>query len=475
MRDRNRVLSILVVCLLLLVPLVARAQTTGTIEGTITDQAGAVLPGVSVELAGAGVGTGKSTVTGQDGKFRFLSIRPGDYTVTATLTGFGRVQKKATVTLDSTTFANLQLQLSTTAEVTVTGEAPLIDTSSTTTGSTYTSKVIDQLPVTRNYADIVAANPGVSYDRGDTQGRALALTIYGSTSVENQYIIDGLNTTNVIRGFQGKALNQEFIQEVEVKAGGYQAEYGRALGGVVNVITKSGGNEFHGDGFGYFDSFGTRAKQDVCPSVGAAPPDTVCNNTGPDTLAGMRISGYDRYDFGADLGGYMWKDRIWFFLAYDRVDLGNQTVSRLASSASVSNATKFPLDETDNLYSGKITLNITQSTTLTGTVFNDPSTLEGAPDSDPRTNRPATINSNDPRTWLARRDIGGLDWGVRFNQLIGSMGLVQAQGGQHTDRFELKPSGIGAGVQYNDFGCEGGTVDIPCVPPTSANDTTGGY
>src|SRR5207237_3613001 len=107
----------------------------------------------------------------------------------------------------------------------------------------------------------VRANPGVNVDRGENQGRALSLTIYGATSVENQYIIDGVNTTNVIKGFQGKAINGEFIQEVEVKTGGYQAEYGRALGGVINVITKSGGNDFHGDGFVYYDSAAWQAER----------------------------------------------------------------------------------------------------------------------------------------------------------------------------------------------------------------------
>src|SRR5262252_3513360 len=99
-RSRYPLFSILAIGLLVLAPLAVVAQTTGTIEGAITDQSGAGLPGVTVELAGAGVGSaGKTTVTGTDGKYRFLSIRPGDYTVTATLSGFGRVQKKTPVTL----------------------------------------------------------------------------------------------------------------------------------------------------------------------------------------------------------------------------------------------------------------------------------------------------------------------------------------------------------------------------------------
>src|SRR5206468_9570716 len=108
-------------------------------------------------------------------------------------------------------------------------------------------------------ASVVQMQPGVQTDAGETQGRALAISVYGATSSENLWIIDGVNTTNVIKGFQGKAINGEFIQEVEVKTGGYQAEYGRNTGGVINVITKSGGNEFHGDVFGYFNNASMRA------------------------------------------------------------------------------------------------------------------------------------------------------------------------------------------------------------------------
>jgi outer membrane receptor protein involved in Fe transport len=476
-RSRYPLFSILAIGLLVLAPLAVIAQTTGTIEGAITDQSGAGLPGVTVELSGAGVGSaGKTTVTGSDGKYRFLSLRPGEYTVTGTLSGFGRVQKKATVTLDSTTVANMSMQMSASAEVTVTGEAPLIDTSSTTTGSTYTSKVINQLPTGFNYADIVKANPGVSEDRGENQGRALSLTIYGATSVENQYIIDGVNTTNVIKGFQGKALNQEFIQEVEVKAGGYQAEYGRALGGVVNVITKSGGNEFHGDGFVYYDSFGLQADQVVCPSAGTtAPPNTVCRGNNTDTLTGMRIADYQRENFGADLGGYFWKDRIWFFGAYNRVLYGPQSVSRVSGSSAVPNTDTFPMNQWDNLYSAKMTINATQSTTLVGSFFYDPTVIDGAAGSDPRQSRVRTITSTAARTWESRRDIGGQDFGARLNQLFGSTGLMTLQYAQHQDRYQLKPSGAGSGIRYDDFQCDGGTPDLPCVPPAAANGTTGGF
>ncbi len=259
MKSVYRFTLALSVCLLLLVPVAVFAQTTGTVDGTVTDQSNAPLPGVTVELTSPNLQGTRTAVTSADGRYRFPAVPPGPYKVTAELAGFGKVEKRATVTLDSTATVNLSLPLSTTAEITVTGEAPMVDVTSTTQGTNYSAKVIDKLPVGRNYADIVFTQPGVQADFGETQGRSLAISIYGSTSSENLFLIDGVNTTNVIKGFQGKDINSEFIQEVEVKTGGYQAEYGRNTGGVVNVITKSGGNEFHGGVFGYYNDTGMRA------------------------------------------------------------------------------------------------------------------------------------------------------------------------------------------------------------------------
>ena len=193
----------------MLAPCLATAQTTGNLEGQVADQSGNALPGVSVESAGPKLQGIRTAATGTDGRYRFLSLVPGDYIVTATLAEFGKVQKKATVTLDALTTANLQLALSTSTEVTVTGEAPLLDVSSTTAGSNYAGKVIDKLPLSsRNYADIVFTQPGVQADNGETQGRSLAISIYGATSAENSFLIDGINTTNVIKGIQGKGHQQ---------------------------------------------------------------------------------------------------------------------------------------------------------------------------------------------------------------------------------------------------------------------------
>ncbi|HTY41871.1 MAG TPA: TonB-dependent receptor [Thermoanaerobaculia bacterium] len=401
----------------------ANAQTTGTIEGEVTDQSGAPLPGVTMELTGIHLQGAKTAVTAADGRYRFLNLVPGDYTVLASLTGFGKTQKKATVSLDATAQVNLQLSLSTSAEVVVTGDAPLIDSTSTTAGSNFAGKVIDKLPLSsRNYADIVFTQPGVQADDGETQGRSLALSIYGSTSAENSFLIDGVNTTNVIKGIQGKDINNEFIQEVEVKTSGYQAEYGRNTGGVINVITKSGGNEFHGGVFGYYNNLSMAADQvNLQTADFSRQGDTQSTTT---TVKNTRSEG------GLDLGGFMVKDRVWFFAAYDRVITGNSVVPTTGNVE----GEVFPATLTENKYSLKLTLNLAQSTTLQGVYFSDRESQTGRINPNPQSVNPLSYNG--------RIDIGGPDYGARLNQLFGSSGIATISYGQHSDRYETKPNGL---------------------------------
>ena len=375
----------------------------------------------------------RTAVTAADGRYRFPAIPPGAYTVTAELSGFGKVERKATVALDATATVNLSLSLSTSAEVTVTGDAPLVDSTSTTQGSNYSAKVIDKLPVGRNYADIVFTQPGVQADFGETQGRSLAISIYGSTSSENLFLIDGVNTTNVIKGFQGKDINNEFIQEVEVKTGGYQAEYGRNTGGVVNVITKSGGNEFHGGIFGYYNDTGMRAGVDIeqTPQFSETGSADNVSGVGPAYFLSKEV----RQEWGADLGGFVIKDKVWFFGAYDRVQ-ANNNVQPIGGPRAYED---FPQSFVQNKYSGKLTLNPFQGTSVVGSVFSDEQQLNGALAQFGVIAPPAGFS---PFTYNGRQDTGGPDYGARLNQLFGSFGIFTFQYAQHSDRYATKPFGV---------------------------------
>jgi outer membrane receptor protein involved in Fe transport len=412
-RDRAAVLTALVIFLCCLLAESARSQTTGAIEGRVTDSSGGALPGAAVEARSASLQGVRSATTDGRGGYRILALPPGTYTVKASLPGFASSEKIAYVTLDSTATVALTLEVTAQEKVTVTGEAPLIDLTSTTTGSTFSAKVLERMSIGRNYADIVLVQPGVITDTSQNlagQGeRVVNLAVQGSTSLENLYMIDGVNTTNVIRGFQGKAINPETMQEVEIKTGGYQAEYGRALGGVINVVTKSGGNEFHGDAFAYYNSTGMRAETEI---------------TEQDIIASEKTE-VDRWDAGADLGGYMLKDRLWFFASYDRLE---RDTTRIPQAGPVAGE-GFPLKSTADTSSFKLTWNVSRGSTLVGTFFNDPEKKSGA------VNLP---NSTFPATYTADRYIGGKDYAGRWNQLFGSFGILTLQYSRHNDRFQTK-------------------------------------
>ena len=241
--------------------------------------------------------------------------------------------------------------------------------------------------------------PGVTQD---TYGASMS----GSTSAENQYIIDGLNTTGVEVGTQGKTLNFDFIQEVEVKTGGLGAEYGRMTGGAVNVITKSGGNAFHGDGFGFFEH------AQASNIASQLPKTSTTTTTTPQTA-----------DYGGDLGGYLAKDKVWFFGAYDRVQRrDDSTVIRtLTAPGSPSVGTVVPLDRTSNLYSAKLTYKASQNHTLVFSMFGDPNTRDGN----------VFAVSGPPSTWQGTLDQGGLDMVGRYEGVFGGKTMLQVQGAQH--------------------------------------------
>jgi hypothetical protein len=463
-RRRSRLFSAGLLLGLLGIP-AAIAQTTGSIEGLVQDVSGGALQGAAVGVWSESLQGSRVAATGRDGKFWIPGLPPGTYTVRVTLPGFRQGEKSVLVALDAKATFSVVLEPAVEEAVAVSGRAPLVDATSTTGGTNYTASVISSLPVQRDYTDIVRSNPGVDTDQGPTQGRSTALTIYGATSAENQWIVDGVNTTNVRSGQQGKFFNTEFVQEVEVKTGGYGAEYGGALGGLINVVTKSGGNQFHGDSFVYYDSNATVA----APYYG--PNEYVARD--------MQAVGYQRFDYGLDVGGYLIKDRLWFFGAYNRVN-GSGEVSRVEATEYVSTSDRFPLDLTDNLVSGKLTWNAAATTTFVATALSDPSTKSGASGADPRS-APGDlwvtpIWSTDPATWYAERHYGGTDYGLRATQLFGTSAFLVLQAAEHRDRNTIAASNI---IRLEDLTCDPslppGTPDAPCEMPVNPRSVTGGY
>jgi hypothetical protein len=405
---------------LLLAALPLAAQTTGSVNGRVTDSSGGALPGVTVEAKSPSLQGTRVATTEGDGIYRLPLLPPGDYSITFVLSGFASKKRNVVVGLGKEATIDATLAPAVSSEITVSADAPVIDTSSASIGSNLTTRAIETLPTGRNYASVVQVTPGVGSDANPAEQRD-SITVYGSSGAENSFYIDGVNTTGVEYGFQGKQLNFEFIQEVDVKTGGYEAEYGRSTGGIINVITKAGGNDFRGDVFGYSD----RDSLQASAKTAFSPNGTVL--------------GFKKSDYGADIGGYFIKDKLWFFAAYDRVNYRKRVQQPQTGVPPVNATTRF------NLGSVKLTYNLATSHSLVGTYLQDPTANTGAiSDSD------HSING-DPATYLGRTDSGGRDYALRYDGSFASSWIITAQGARHREANSVGPATAdGNAIQYRD-------------------------
>jgi outer membrane receptor protein involved in Fe transport len=405
--------------LMLLIASVAMAQTStsGAIVGRVTDGKDPV-PGVTIELQSPSQQGAKVAVTDANGEFRFSLLAPGQYTLNASLTGYTPLsQPNIGVGLNRTVTLELDMRPSTVTDtITVTATAPVLDVTSNTTGANVTSETIESLPIARDFYAVAQIAPGTSTDAAGT-------TVYGSTGAENQYVIDGLNTTGVELGTQAKTLNFDFIQEVQVITGGLPAEYGRVTGGVVNAITKSGGNEFKGDVFAY-GAGGTLQSDNSTAFDRSATTTTVTDVS-------------DEKDFGVTLGGFLIKDRLWFFGAYDRVqETDSYSIIRDLHGSSGTPLPGSVLDEdiTRDLYAGKLTWQATASQNLTLSILGDPSDSKGALGSQ-------FIISGPPSTFDGTVTTGGNDGILRYSGVFGANWLVNATAGTHHEETYINGPG----------------------------------
>jgi len=410
--------------LLLLVSTAVFAQTTGSVSGRVSDSSGGAVPGVTVEANSSAMQGTRTAVTDPTGAYHLLLLPPGDYTVAFRLEGFAtETRRPIPVSLDKATKLDITLKPSTSAEITVSSQAPVLDTSSTSLGTNLNTRSIETLPTGRNYSSIAQVVPGVSTDASNNNPSQTTISVYGSSGAENAFFIDGMNTTNVEYGFQGKELNFEFIREVDVKTGGYEAEYGRSTGGIINVITKSGGNDFTGDVFGYYDKDSLQANAKEVVSTAGTP------------------KGFTRDDYGADLGGFILRDKLWFFGAYDRVTNSNDTallVGPQAGQTVRSNSRR-------NLGSAKLTYNIAPSQSFVFTFLQDPRVDTGA------INDPDHTLNGDPSTYLGRQDFGGRDYALRYDGGIASNWILSGQAARHQEKNSIGPAtSAGDGIEYRE-------------------------
>ncbi len=337
-------------------PLLADGSQFGTISGRLQDESGGALPGVSMALTSDEKGFQRSTVTDADGAFHFPQLLPGTYTVRAVLEGFESVVSTGNVVAaERTTTVALSLKLSKAAEsIEVVGDTPLVDKTNTSDTTIVSSELTDKLPIGRSYQNVVDFAPGQNDIDGDGNPNAR-----GAPDSANVYFFDGVDTTDPTVGAFGANNNFDTIQEVVVSNANLSAEYGRVQGTVVNVITKTGTNFFHGSGRALVTNDAWNA-----------------DNKGVNQLSGdpWNRDKIDEgvYDYSFTLGGPVWKDNIWFFGAYQRnpgIDVGQTQTSPVHPEGT---GEQYDYSPTFVAWQGKLNAQINGSNSLTFQAQADP-------------------------------------------------------------------------------------------------------
>jgi hypothetical protein len=317
--------AVLCVTIALLLPaLVAAQAVTGTILGVITDSTGAVMPGTTVTLTNTGTGQVRAVTTDSNGEYTAPSLPTGRYAIKAELSGFKTVSvADITLGVDQHFRLNLKLEVGAVEEsVTVTGASPLIQTSTSELGTTVSEEQIKTLPLngrnfvnlTRTVPGVVRGVPGANIDgAGSLAWRASAsFSANGQRPRDNNYMLDGVDNNETWLQTVVLFPSVDALDEFKLQTSTYSAEFGRSLGGVVNLQIKSGTNAMHGSGF----EFLRNSKFDE-------------NNYFND-LAGRAKPDFSQHQYGGTIGGPIVKDKTFFFFDYQGYHV-NQGASYLST------------------------------------------------------------------------------------------------------------------------------------------------
>lgn len=429
-----------------------QTSTTGSIEGTVTDSQGASVPGIAVKVTSPNLISAQTATTDSNGRYKVLNLPPGRYSVSVEADkGFAKFEKNdVEVNLSRTTSMEVQLQpAGASATVTVTDTAgAAVDVNGTTTGSNVSSDQFSNFPTQRTVQGLYTIAPTATRSGlRDATGRDRDPSVAGASGPENNYILDGVNTTDPAFGGSGANLPFEFVQEVEIKTGAYGPEYGRSTGGIFNVITKSGGNQFHGDLFGYGTTKGLVRDVKNFPFTGSA------------------ATGFSEADIGGDIGGPIVKDKLWFFGAFNPQKRSNYYLTQTFHTP-VSNDVTIPF------YAGKITWAVNSKNTFTASTFGDFTKIDGFL-------AVAALNNvngfgDDINAFQGRQETGGHNYAFRLNSTITNNFIAEISGGLHFQRANVIPRAIDKPLITDNFAVlKGGGVLVPVQTGVNFGGGTG--
>jgi len=291
----------------------AQSTTAGAIGGSVADQSKAVIPGASVSVKNVGTNTSSTATTDESGRFRIINLQPGEYSVEVTVKGFSPY-KRGNVIVEVGLVTSLEIELSvagTVETIETTAEAPVINTQQQDFASNINQKAINELPINgRRWSNFALMTPGAAPD-----GNFGLISFRGISGLLNNNTVDGGDNNQAFfaeergRTRISYVISQAAIQEFQVNTSNYSAEYGRSAGGVVNAVTKSGSNQFHGGLFYYVRDNGVGA-------TNAFTTQTIVIN-GVNTV--VKIKPQDRrHQFGGNIGGPVFRDKLFFFFNYDQ-------------------------------------------------------------------------------------------------------------------------------------------------------------
>jgi outer membrane receptor protein involved in Fe transport len=290
----------------------AQSSTSGAVRGAIKDKAtGEALIGATVVATSTVLQGEQVVITDESGLYFIDNLPPGTYTLTVFYNDAKFSRGNVLIQVGKQAVVNVPVDTSSGAggeTIVIQGNAPIVDQGSTKTGVSITKEYTENIPVGRTFGAVLGASSGSQTD-------AYGVSMQGSTSVESTYIVEGINTTDTAYGGISSNLPNEFVQETEVITGGYNAEFGRSTGGVINVVTKQGSNEFHGSVFGYFTPY--EAEADPILREGTA----ISNQTDLDYA----------YDVGAEIGGPIIKDKLWFHAGVNPSSRKRKTTRTISS------------------------------------------------------------------------------------------------------------------------------------------------
>ena len=333
----RRLLFVVSSLLLLHASLSFAQQGTADLRGRVIDQQGAVLPGVSVVVRHQESGLFRETVTGTDGSFLVSAITPGVYAVSAELTGFKKYEQRGVlVEVGRTAQVELKLEVGgLTESVTVTGESPLVDTTSQEIGGRISAQeFVDTPSFNRNFAGYLGMLPGVVATISATTFGADSVSVAGQDVRNVTYTMDGSNNNDTFNGGNGGAQTRvpvEAVQEFQLLTSQFDAEYGLASGGIVNSVSKQGTNQYHGAAFVFYQD------------------ESLATNEYFAAKEGLEKADSKQQQFGGTLGGPIIRDKAHYFASVERVLLDAAVTTNIPTRPDL-NRTDFETTKVWNLF-----------------------------------------------------------------------------------------------------------------------------